>query len=85
MNCINTSSTEFKDLLAETGMDPFTLEMSITAWQQDNITDEFPAANELIGVKEVEGSQTPVFFQEPSLNTIAEIETELLRSPGIKR
>ena len=47
MSCINTSSTEFKNLLAETGMRSFDLEMSIMEWQQENNSDEFPAADSL--------------------------------------
>jgi len=47
MNCINTSSTEFKNLLAETGMRSFDLEISIMEWQQENNSDEFPAADSL--------------------------------------
>jgi len=47
MSCINTSSTEFKDLLVETGMRSFDLEMSIMEWQQENNSDEFPAADSL--------------------------------------
>lgn len=47
MSCINTSSTEFKNLLVETGMRSFDLEMSIMEWQQENNSDEFPAADSL--------------------------------------
>ena len=47
MSCINTSSTEFKDLLVETGMRSFDLEMSIMEWQQENNSDEFPTADSL--------------------------------------
>lgn len=47
-SCINTSSKEFKDLLAETGLEPLLLETSISKWQQNHPKlDRFPTSIEI--------------------------------------
>ena len=69
--CINTSHPDFIALQESTELNPVILKAKVALWQQRNNSDEFPAANELVGIKEVKGSQTPVFFQQP--NALSEV------------
>lgn len=48
MNCINTQSKEYKDLLESSKLPSLLLEMRIAKWQEINGLDKFPTVNDVI-------------------------------------
>jgi hypothetical protein len=89
----NYNTNFIKDFIEETKIDSFFQgkELFINDNAQLVILDAdnihiLGSKQDIEGFKRfTERGQTPVFFQEPSLNTVADIENELLRSYGIKR
>jgi hypothetical protein len=54
LNCINTSSLEFKKLVKDSGVHPFELAPMISRWQDVNGIGDFPTVEELKAIEEVE-------------------------------
>lgn len=63
MNCINTNSKEFKQLMGETGFSPVGLSIAISTWQSENKTLEFPTSEQ---VSNVSKEANVLFSQEPA-------------------
>lgn len=47
MKCINKSHPTFQELLKNSNLDSFTLELEVSNWQEVNNTDKFPTLNDL--------------------------------------
>lgn len=47
MNCINRNTTEYKQLLDETKLHPFVLDVKIAKWQDNNSVESFPTVSEI--------------------------------------
>lgn len=52
--CVNINHPEFKELLEQSGVDPISLAVDISIWQDRNDTDLFPTLNQLNGKSEVQ-------------------------------
>ena len=53
MNCINTNSEEYKQLLEKTGLNPVILKSKISVWQDNNSYDSFPSVDDILGLNEI--------------------------------
>ena len=65
--CINTSHPDFIALQESTEINPAILKAKVALWQQRNNSDEFPAANELVGIKK---GVKELFEENPELASI---------------
>lgn len=54
MNCINTSSKEFQELLEASKLPSLLLEMRINKWQEQNGLESFPKVEDIIQSKQIE-------------------------------
>lgn len=82
MNCINTSSEEFKKLVEKTNISPIELEMEIARWQKSKDTNRFPTSDELLNsikVLDTMYSSNMVFFKnynfegEPTIHKVVDL------------
>lgn len=53
MNCINRNTIEYKQLLDETKLHPFVLDVKIAKWQDNNSVEDFPTSDQILGTTEV--------------------------------
>ena len=53
MNCINTKSKEFEELLEASKLPSLLLEMRITKWQEQNGLDNFPKVEDIVQSNEI--------------------------------
>ncbi len=53
MNCINTKSKEFQELLEASKLPSLLLEMRVAKWQEQNGLESFPKVEDIIQSNEV--------------------------------
>ena len=61
MNCVNTKSDEYKELLRVSGIPSIILEMRVSDWQEVNGLENFPSLEDIL--QEQEMPETPLIYK----------------------
>jgi hypothetical protein len=73
MDCVNISNPEFQQLVKDSGMSQFEMEVTVSLWQSENNVKYFPTLEDL----NLGGEQSPPKLDQKIVNRIYEFVNEL--------
>ena len=80
MNCINTKSKEFQELLEASKLPSILLEMRVAKWQEQNGLESFPKVEDIIQSNEVDKTFEEVDFTDVTDNNIKQFDSSDLEN-----